>query len=94
MATMATIAVEFKIEREYLARGLEETRDKLDSAGPEMVVDFSAVDRIDAPGLRALEDLTARADEKGVKIVLRGTNIEVYKALKLMRLASRFGFAD
>ena len=91
---MATIAVQFKIDGEGVVRGLEEARDKLDSAGPKMVLDFSAVDRMDAAGLRALEDLTARADEKGVKILLRGASIDVYKVLKLMKLAARFSFPN
>ncbi len=91
---MATIAVQFKIDGERVVRGMEEARDKLDGAGPEMILDFSAVKRIDAPGLRALEELAARADDKGVKIVLRGASIDVYKVLKLMRLAGRFSFAN
>ena len=32
------------------------------------------------------------ADEKGVKVVLRGVNVDVYKVLKLVKLASRFSF--
>jgi len=59
-----------------------------------MVLDFSAVDRIDAAGLRALEDLTARADDKRVKLVLRGASIDMYKVLKLMKLAARFSFSN
>lgn len=91
---MATIAVQFKIDGQRVVPGLEEARDKLDGAGPEMILDLSTVKRIDAPGLRALEELAARADDKAVNVVLRGASIEVYKVLKLMKLETRFSFAN
>jgi len=34
------------------------------------------------------------ADDKTVKIVLRGVNIEIYKVLKLVRLTRRFSFVS
>jgi anti-anti-sigma regulatory factor len=92
--SMATIAVQFKIDEKRVVRGLEEARDTLDGAGPEMMLDLSAVKRIDAPGLRALEELAARADEKAVNVVVRGASIEVYKVLKLMKLETRFSFTN
>lgn len=91
---MATIAVQFKIEGGRVIQGLEKARGELESAGPEMILDFSAVSRIDAQSLRTLEELAAQADNRAVKIVLRGASIDVYKALKLMKLASRFSFAN
>ena len=54
-----------------------------------MVLDFSAVRRIIAPALRAIEEFVSAADEKSVKVALRGVNIDVYKVLKLARLSSR-----
>jgi len=42
--------------------------------------------------VRALQTLAATADEKTVKVVLRGVNIEIYKVLKLVKLARRFSF--
>lgn len=55
----------------------------------EAVLDFSSVERIDAAAARALEEL---ADGSSVKITLRGVNIQVYRALKLLKLAERFSF--
>ena len=34
------------------------------------------------------------ADDKGVKVVLRGVNVGVYKVLKLVKLTSRFSFVS
>jgi anti-anti-sigma regulatory factor len=45
---------------------------------------------MDANGIVAMEGFTDKADDKGVKIALRGVNIAVYKVLKLVKLASRF----
>ena len=36
--------------------------------------------------------LAGIADDKAVKVVLRGVNVDIYKVLKLMKLASRFSF--
>jgi len=38
------------------------------------------------------ETLAGKADGKAVKVVLGGVNVNVYKTLKLMKLAPRFGF--
>jgi anti-anti-sigma regulatory factor len=91
---MATIAVQLKIDGERVVPGLEEARERLDSAESEMVIDFSSVRQIDTKALRAMEALAAVADAKGVTLMLRGTSIEVYKVLKLMKLAPRFSFAN
>ena len=50
--------------------------------------------RLDSAALRALEELADKADAKAVKLVLRGVNVDVYKVLKLVKLASRLSFAD
>jgi len=67
------------------------TIEELNCAGGESVLDFSSVDRIDAAAARALEEL---ADRSSVPITLRGVNIGVYRALKLLKLAERFSFAS
>lgn len=64
---------------------------KLDS-GDELTLNFSHVVRIDPSVVRVLEALARVAEEKTAKITLRGMNVEVYKVLKLARLASRFSF--
>jgi anti-anti-sigma regulatory factor len=89
---METIAVWLKIDEEHVVPMLQETAEKLVSGKREMALDFSAVRQIDASALDALEAFARTADEKGVKVVLRGVNIAVYKVLKLVKLASRFDF--
>jgi len=73
-----------------LSKGCKRPGKKLDSAEGEVVVDFSSVGRIDPSAIRALEGFADAADDKGVKVVLRGVNVDVYKVLKLVKLGSRF----
>jgi anti-anti-sigma regulatory factor len=89
---MEMIAVWLKIDGERVVPALQEAREKLDSAEGEVVLDFSSVRRIDPGGLRAMEELAAVADDKEVKVGLRGVNVEVYKVLKLVKVAKRFSF--
>jgi anti-anti-sigma regulatory factor len=89
---MATIAGCVKIDGERLVGGLQETRKRLDRANGEVLLDFSSVRRIDPSGLRALEELVGCADEKEVTLELRGVSVDVYKVLKLAKLAPRFLF--
>jgi anti-anti-sigma regulatory factor len=91
---MAMIAVFLKIDEERIVQALQEAAEKLDSAEGEVVLDFSSVDRIDASALRGMEELAGIADDKGVKVALRGVNVAVYKVLKLVKLASRFSFVN
>lgn len=89
---MAMLAVWLKIEEDHVVQALQEARAKLEGADGEIILDFSSVRRIDPAALRAMEELAGIAKEKTVKLVLRGVNIDVYKVLKLMKLASRFSF--
>lgn len=82
------------IDEMRVVSALQEAGEKLDSSRGETVLDFASVRRIDSSGLRALEELARMADEKAAKIVLRGVNIDVYKVLKLMKLARRFSFVN
>lgn len=66
--------------------------DRLDTADGELVLDFASVHRIDPSAVKVMETLASVADDKSVKLVLRGVNVEVYKVLKLVRLARRFSF--
>jgi len=91
---MATIAVFLNIDGERIIPTLQEAGEKLDSAEGEAVLDFSSVLRIDASALRAMEDFARIADEKAVKVVLRGVNVDVYKVLKLVKLTRRFSFVN
>jgi len=91
---MAMIAVWLKIDEESIVRALQEAGEKLDSVEGEVALDFSSVRRIDPSAVRALEEFAGRADGKGVRVVLRGVNVGVYKVLKLVKLASRFSFVS
>jgi ABC-type transporter Mla MlaB component len=89
---MSTIATFVKIDGKRVADGLQEAQSMLDSSSSETVLDFGSVLRVQPKDLAALEELLRVADDRGVKIELRGVNVGIYKVLKLARLASRFGF--
>ncbi len=89
---MAITAVMLKIDGEQVVQGLQLAREKLDTGGGELVLDFSAVRRIYPSALQELEQLAAAADRRAVKVVLRGVTVEIYKVLKLVKLAPRFAF--
>lgn len=89
---MATIAVMFKIDGEGVLPALQQARERLDTADGQAVLDFSTVCRVDPAALSAMEELAGIADGRGVKLTLRGVNIDVYKVLKLAKLAPRFSF--
>jgi anti-anti-sigma regulatory factor len=91
---MEMIAVCLKIDEEHVVQTLQEAGEKLADVVGEVALDFSAARRIDASALRALEEFAGIAEDKGVKVVLRGVNIGVYKVLKLVKLGSRFSFAS
>jgi anti-anti-sigma regulatory factor len=91
---MATIAVWLKIDEENVVHALQEAAEKSDSVEGEVALDFSSVRRIDSSAIRALEEFAGLADDKGVKAVLRGVNVSVYKVLKLVKLTSRFSFVS
>ncbi len=90
--TNTLIPVWLEIDGEAVIPALQDACEKLDSADAEVVLDFSSVRRVDPSALRELDKLADRADEKAVKVALRGVNIDVYRVLKLMKLASRFSF--
>lgn len=81
-----------KIDENHVAETIEAASEKLAGADGELLLDFSSVRRIDVAALKALEKLVRIAGERPVKLVLGGVNVEVYKVLKLMKLAPRFAF--
>lgn len=91
---MTTTAEFQKIDERKVTESLEEVCNSLDGASRELALDFSAVHRIDSFGLRALEELARQAEEKKVKVILRGVNVDLYKTFKLIKLASRFSFVN
>lgn len=88
------IAVFLNIDEGRVVPTLREAAEKLDGSEGEAVLDFSAVHRIDSSGVRAVEELARLADEKAVKVVLRGVDVDVYKVLKLMKLTGHFSFVN
>ncbi len=91
---MATIAVWLKIDEERVVEALQEAGETLGNAEGEVLLDFSSVRRIVPRALRVLEEFAGIADNKGVKVVLRGVNVDVYRVFKLVKLASRFSFVS
>jgi anti-anti-sigma regulatory factor len=77
-----------------LAAALDLEAAHLDAGEPELVLDFSAVSRIDTGALTALENLLRAAGEKGIRVSLRGVNVAVYKVLKLTKVAQRLSFVN
>jgi anti-anti-sigma regulatory factor len=89
---MAMMAAWLRVDGEHVVQDLQEAGGKLDTADGELVLDFSSVHRIDPSAVRAMETLAGAADEQSIKLVLRGVNVEIYKVLKLVKLARRFSF--
>ena len=85
-------AMPLNLDEKRLALTLREAGEKLDGADGEAILDFSPVSGVDSNALRALEEFVRIADEKGVNVVLHGVNVDVYKALKLVRLTQRLSF--
>ena len=90
---MAMIPVLLNIGEKCVVPALQEAAAKLDTTQGEAVLDFSSVRRIDSCALRAMEEFIGVADDKGVKVVLSGVGVGVYKVLKLAKLTSRFTVA-
>jgi len=90
--TLTTVSLWHEIDGERVADSLQETCDKLNGDAGNVSLDFSSVRRLDPGALRAMEALATLADQKSGKIALRAVSVDVYRVLKLMKLASRFSF--
>jgi anti-anti-sigma regulatory factor len=91
---MPKIAMWLKVDEESVIAALAQAAEKLTGDEGEVLLDCASLRRLDANALRALEDFLRVAEAKSVKVVLRGVKVEVYKVLKLVRLASRLCFVD
>ena len=91
---MAKIALWLKVEGGQVASALREASETLDGAGGEVVLDFSSVHRVDPEALKAMDKFAEAAGDKGVKVVLRSVNVDVYRVLKLAKLTPRFAFVS
>jgi len=85
-------ALSLKVDGNGVAHALQAVQEKLKVAQGEVVLDFSSVCRVDPAALRAMESLADTVDGNGTKVVLRAVNVDIYKVLKLMKLAARFSF--
>ncbi len=90
---MTTANVCLEMDEKLVAEALHSACEKLDGVG-EVMLDFSSVARMDAGALKAMEVLAGAAEAKGIKVVLCGINVDIYKVLKLAKLTSRFAFAN
>ena len=89
---MNNVWLKIKVDEDHIVPGLQEVRKELDSATGEVILDFSSVRRIDPKAIRAMDEFADTAHTKSVEVGLRGVNVDVYKVLKLVKLASRFSF--
>ena len=86
------IAVLIKVDGNSVMDALREVSEKLAGGGGEVVLDFSSVSRVEAGDVHAMEQLAALGSNNGVRVALRGVNVDIYKVLKLTKLAPRFSF--
>lgn len=91
---MSAIALFLNIDEKRVVPALQEAASSLDCAQGEAVLDFWSIRRIDSAAVQALEDFARAADDKNVRVVLRGVNVDVYKVLKLVKLTQRFSFVN
>lgn len=91
---MGTVATWLNIDEGCVLPALREAAEKLDENVGEIILDFSSVRRLDSSSLRAIEQLASIAEKKSAKVVISGVNVDVYKVLKLVKLASRFSFVS
>jgi anti-anti-sigma regulatory factor len=91
---MATSVEFLKVDGDRVAECIHEAHMQLDTARDQTTLDFSSVLRITPQDLRAMEELADRADNQSVKVVLCEVNVDIYKVLKLVKLAPRFSFTS
>jgi anti-anti-sigma regulatory factor len=92
---MTTNPVRITVDPESVVHTLQhEVLEEVNRAESEIVLDFSAVRRIDPSVVGAMKELVDLADERSVKVVLRAVSVDIYKVLKLLKLAGRFSFLE
>jgi ABC-type transporter Mla MlaB component len=87
-----TAAAYIPVDGKDTLLALLDAQEKLSDCPGDLVLDFSGVDRVAPAVLGLLEELARSAEEKARRVTLHGTNVEVYKVLKLAKLTSRFAF--
>jgi anti-anti-sigma regulatory factor len=82
------------IDQQCATAALDQANKRLGAAEKELLVDFSSVRRVSAADLQRLAEFANAAKSKNVEVLLRGVNVDVYKALKLTKLTREFGFVN
>lgn len=90
---MSMNAAVMKVDDQRIVQSLDEAREKLEFAEGELILDFSFVGRVDPKTIAALKMLARTAKQNNARLVLRGASINIYKVLKLVKLAKQFTFA-
>ena len=91
---MTTNGTWFKVNEKHTSQDLQADVNSIDRGDSELVIDCSELARLDTRAIATLEALSKKADEHRVKVVLHGVNVDVYKVLRLIKLAPRFSFTD
>lgn len=86
--------VSLKLNGADLVEALQAAGQKLEGMHGDMILDFSSVSRVTPAALSAMSDFVDTADERSVNVILRGVNVDVYRVLKLARLAQRFSLVS
>jgi anti-anti-sigma regulatory factor len=86
------VAAWLNLDEPTLVSTLREAGEKLDGTEGEVLLDFAAVRRIGSREVSAIDEFAHVADEKGVRVLLRGVTVDVYKVLKLGKIAPGFLF--
>lgn len=90
MASIMTL----KLDEKCLVATLQELGENLESTVGDVIVDFSDVRRVNSGALEALTEFADAAEDKAVNVVLHGVRVDVYRVLKLARLAQRFSLVS
>lgn len=91
---MVMTIVSLKLNGADLVEALQDASQKLEDMEGDLILDFSSVQRVSPAALSAISDFADAADERPVNVVLRGVKVDVYRVLKLARLAQRFSMVS
>ncbi len=92
---MSTSTTLFRIASADVAGSLAEARNATEQIrNTEMLLDFSAVRRLDAADVTALAELSTMAREREVRLTARAVSVGVYKVLKLAGLSEGIAFMN
>lgn len=87
---MSPVAEWWKVDGDNVAQSLQNALEKLSSADGELVLDLSAVIRLQTDALSTLGHIASTAESQKIKVGLRGLSVDAYRVLKLAGLSPRF----